>query len=311
MKTTQPPYRSILVPLDGSPFSEQALPLAFAIAARSGALVQVAMVHHPVPALATALEVPEIEAQLDQEARVREVTYLNGVVDRWRGGANVPVTSAVLEGPVAEALEEQVEVSGADLLILTTHGRGPLSRFWLGSVADQLMRRLHVPMLLVRPQGDVAPEPRLERILVSLDGSPFAEEAIGGAMALAKPFGAALALFMAVEPAAPIADPSGLVVLPPSPESDQKRRDAAKAYLDGIASAIAAEGVAVTTHVSMEEAAPQAILAQADTLRADLVVLASHGAGGFERLVIGSVADKVIRGSVHPTLVVRPPRHVF
>ncbi|MBK8006188.1 MAG: universal stress protein [Gemmatimonadetes bacterium] len=46
MKTTQPPYRSILVPLDGSPFSEQALPLAFAIAARSGALVQVAMVHH-------------------------------------------------------------------------------------------------------------------------------------------------------------------------------------------------------------------------------------------------------------------------
>ncbi len=148
MKTTQPPYRSILVPLDGSPFSEQALPLAFAIAARSGALVQVAMVHHPVPALATALEVPEIEAQLDQEARVREVTYLNGVVDRWRGGANVPVTSAVLEGPVAEALEEQVEVSGADLLILTTHGRGPLSRFWLGSVADQLMRKLHVPMLL-------------------------------------------------------------------------------------------------------------------------------------------------------------------
>ncbi|MBK8006189.1 MAG: universal stress protein [Gemmatimonadetes bacterium] len=148
---------------------------------------------------------------------MREVTYLNGVVDRWRGGANVPVTSAVLEGPVAEALEEQVEVSGADLLILTTHGRGPLSRFWLGSVADQLMRKLHVPMLLVRPQGDVAPEPRLERILVSLDGSPFAEEAIGGAMALAKPFGAAVALFMAVEPAAPIADPSGLVVLPPSP----------------------------------------------------------------------------------------------
>jgi nucleotide-binding universal stress UspA family protein len=64
-------FRSIYVPLDGSPFAEQALPLAAEIARRSGALLQVALVHHPVPALATALEVPEIEAQLDQEARAR------------------------------------------------------------------------------------------------------------------------------------------------------------------------------------------------------------------------------------------------
>lgn len=311
MKTTQPPYRSILVPLDGSPFAEQALPLAVAIAAKSGALVQLALVHHPVPALATALEVPEIEAQLDQEARLREQTYLNGIVERTRAGANVPVSSAVLEGPVAEALEEQVTITGADLIVLTTHGRGPLSRFWLGSVADQLMRRIHVPVLLVRPQGEEAPAPQVARILVALDGSPFAEQAVAAGVALAKPFGAAVALFMAVEPMAPIADPSGLVVLPPTPESEEKRREAAQAYLEGIAALLAKEGVVCTTHVTLEQPAPQAIMAKADVLKVDLVVLASHGAGGFERLVIGSVADKVIRGSLHPTLVVRPPRTVL
>ena len=70
----QVPYRSIYVPLDGSPFAEQALPLAGEIARRAGAILQLALVHHPVPALATALEVPEIEAQLDQEGRAREQT---------------------------------------------------------------------------------------------------------------------------------------------------------------------------------------------------------------------------------------------
>jgi len=311
MQITKSPYRSLLVPLDGSPFAEQALPLALAIAARSGALVQLALVHHPVPALATALEVPEIEAQLDQEARAREQSYLSGIVERARTTANVPVTSAVLEGPVADALEEQATITGADLIVLTTHGRGPLSRFWLGSVADQLMRRIHIPILLVRPQGEPLPEPRFDRILLALDGSPFAEQAIPAAVALGKPFGASYVLFMAVEPPVPVADPSGLVVMPPVPDSEEKRREAALAYLDGVARRLRAEGLEVTTRVSSEGAAAQAILAEAERLPADLVALASHGAGGFARFVIGSVADKVIRGSVHPTLVVRPPRPVL
>lgn len=311
MKTSQPPYRSILVPLDGSPFAEQALPFALGIAARTGALVQVALVHHPVPALATALEVPEIEAQLDQEARSREQGYLTSTVDRARARANVPITATVLDGAVADALEEHIEKTGADLLILTTHGRGPMSRFWLGSVADQLMRRLHIPILLIRPAGEQVPDLRLDRIMVALDGSPFAEQAIAAATALGKPFGATYTLFMAVEPALPVADPSGLMVLPASPDSDEKRREAAAGYLAGIAARLAGEGYTANTHVTTDAPAASAILAQADALRADLVVLASHGAGGFERLVIGSVADKVIRGSVHPTLVVRPPRTAF
>ncbi len=311
MKLRQAPYRSLLVPLDGSPFAEQALPLALSIARNSGALLRVALVHHPVPALATALEVPEIEAQLDQEARVREQGYLNGVVERLRHQANVPVTAILLDGAVADALETEIEGSGTDLVVITTHGRGPLSRFWLGSVADQLVRRLHVSVLLVRPVGEKPQEPRLRRILIALDGSPFAEQAIAAATALGEPFKAAYALLVAVEPALPVADPAGLMLLPVSPDTEVKRREAAERYLAGIADRLKQEGVAATTHVAEGTVATAAILEQAEALNVDLVALASHGTGGFERLVIGSVADKVIRGSLHPTLVVRPPRSVL
>jgi len=311
MKLRQAPYRSLFVPLDGSHFAEQALPLALNIARNAGALLRVALVHHPVPALATALEVPEIEAQLDQEARVREQSYLNGVVERLRHDANVPVTAILLDGPVADALEAEIETTGTDLVVMTTHGRGPLSRFWLGSVADQLVRRLHVSLLLVRPVGDQPVEPRLRRILIALDGSPFAEQAIGAATALGEPFKAEYALLMVVEPALPVADPAGLMLLPVSPDTEQKRREAAQRYLASLAGRLEAEGVKATTHVAEGAVATAAILEQTEALGADLVTLASHGTGGFERLVIGSVADKVIRGSQHPTLVVRPPRTVL
>ncbi|HEY7682623.1 MAG TPA: universal stress protein [Gemmatimonadales bacterium] len=299
-------YRSICVPLDGSPFAEQAMPLAMEVARRSEAILQIAFVHHPVPALATALEVPAIEAQLDQEARGRERAYLGSLVERVRKSVTAPVTEVVLDGPVSDALETHIENSGTDLVVMSTHGRGPMSRFWLGSVADQLMRRLHIPLLLVRPSQPAAPPTSIRRILVTLDGSPFAERAIDAAVALGRPFGAEYALLMVVEPPLPIADPSGLMVVPVAVDAEKQLREAAANYLEGVAARLRKEGLTVTTHPVEAPAAAATIIEQADALRVDLIAIASHGAGGITRLVVGSVADKVIRGSAHPTLVVRP-----
>jgi nucleotide-binding universal stress UspA family protein len=301
-------YRSICVPLDGSPFAEQALPLAAEIARRAGAILQLALVHHPVPALATALEVPEIEAQLDQEARTREEAYIKAVVERTRQSVNAPVTGTLLDGPVADALQKHIESTGTDLVVITTHGRGPMSRFWLGSVADLLMRRLHVPLLLVRPTEAAPPPPKLGRILITLDGSPFSERAIDAVTALGRSFGSEYALLMVIEPPLPIADPTGLVVVPTMAGAEKQLREAATKYLQGQADRLRTEGFVVTTHPVEAAGAAGTIIAQADALKVDLVALASHGAGGFERLVVGSVADKVIRGSSHPTLVIRPPK---
>lgn len=301
-------YRSICVPLDGSPFAEQALPLALEIARGSGAIVQIALVHHPVPALATAMEVPEIEAQLDQEARAREQVYLSGIVERMRRTVNVPVTSALLDGAVTDALQSHMETSGTDLVVMTTHGRGPMSRFWLGSVADHLMRVLHLPILLVRPAAEAAPPPIIKRILLALDGSPFSEQAIAATTMLGRPFNAEYELLMVVEPPVPIADPSGMMIVPTSANTEKELHAAAAKYLDGLADRLRKDGLTVRTHPIDGPATAAAIIDQADAVKADLIALASHGAGGFERLVVGSVADKVIRGSTHPTFVVRPPK---
>lgn len=301
-------YRSICVPLDGSPFAEQALPLALEIARGSGAILQLALVHHPVPALATTLEVPEIEAQLEQESRAREQVYLSGIVERMRKAANVPVTATLLEGAVTDALQQHMESSGTDLVVVTTHGRGPMSRFWLGSVADHLMRALHLPVLLVRPAPEAAAPSALRRILLALDGSTFSEQAVAATTMLGRPFNAEYALMMVVEPPLPLVDPSGLMVMPTSAAAVKELKSAASGYLEGVAARLRKDGLRVTTHQVDAATAAGAIIAQADELKVDLIALASHGAGGFERLVVGSVADKVIRGSTHPTLVVRPPK---
>ncbi len=299
-------YRLVLVPLDGSAFAEQALPLATEIACRTGAMLQLALVHHPVPALATALEVPQVEAQLEQEGRMSESTYLSGVVERIRSTANVAVTSALLDGPVAGALEEQVQQAGADLVVMTTHGRGALSRFWLGSVADHLVRHVHVPVLLIRPAGDTPPVSRLDRILVTLDGSEFSEHAIDRAVALGQPFGAEFILLIVVEPPYPVVDPNGLMVVPLDPDAERKLRESAARYLEGHAARLRREGHVVTTVVADGLPVAQTILAEAERARADLIAIASHGRGGFERVLVGSVTDKVVRGATHPVLVARP-----
>jgi nucleotide-binding universal stress UspA family protein len=301
------PFRSVFLPLDGSTFAEQALTLAVDLARKADAILQVALVHDPVPALTAAFDVPVIDAQLDQEARIREQDYLTRIEKRLGSSAKTLVTSTLLDGPVAASLQSHIERTGADLVVMTTHGRGPLSRFWLGSVADQLMRRLRVPMVLVRPtQGLVAPV-SIRRILITLDGSPFAEKAVEAAEALGQPFGAEYHLLMVLEPPLPIADPISLMTVPVPAGADKQRIEMACKYLESLAAKIRKDGYTVKTHVVEGSAVARTILDQTEALEVDLVAIASHGEGGFQRLVIGSVADKVIRGGSHPTLVVRPP----
>jgi nucleotide-binding universal stress UspA family protein len=304
-------YRSILVPLDGSSFAEQALPLAAAIAQRSNAILQLALVHHPVPALALAVEAPEIGPQLDHEAHEQERTYLDGVVERLHTSKQIPVTGVILDGPVADALEEHIAGTGADLVVSTTHGRGPLGRVWLGSVADSLMRRLRVPLVLIRPSEHAhSPGPdSIQKILITLDGSPFAEQVLPEATALGRLCGASYALLFVVEPPGTFADPTGLMVLPGAPEVERLLRDQAGEYLNRTAGRLRAEGLEVSTHLVEGPVVVSTIQGQAEELGADLIALATHGAGGVERLMTGSVADKVIRGATRPILVVRPATH--
>ncbi len=300
-------YRTLLVPLDGSRFGEHALPLAAGIARRAGAALRLARVHPPAP-------VGEGVAAFATEKAAWAVakSYLEEVAGRLGACAGIKPTTCVLDGPVADTLREYAIGQGVDLVVMSTHGRGPFSRFWLGSVADQLAHCLPMPLLLVRPHDapvDLAREPVLKRLLVGLDGSPLAEEVLGPALALARLTGAAVALLRVVPP-----PPVYGMDLPPYAAAgasadleilEDLRREA-DAYLTGVATRLRGEGHAVEARVVVHAHAATALLEEAERAGCDLIALATHGRRGLPRLFLGSVADKVVRGAAVTVLLHRP-----
>jgi nucleotide-binding universal stress UspA family protein len=212
----------------------------------------------------------------------------------------------------ARALDE-----GADLVVMTSHGRTGFSRAWLGSVADGVVRRAAVPVLLLRiadtsGRPDERTVPRFGRILVPLDGSRQAAVVLDPAAALAQASGATLVLLRVVQPV-PIASvpPMGFAggaVVVDDAATQVLARDA-RQDLEREARELAERGVsAVEQHVIVEPGVARAILDFANRHRVDLIAMASHGRGA-SRLVIGSIADKLLRGSALPILLRRPPLH--
>jgi len=299
-------YLSVLVPLDRSSFAEQALPLASSIARRANARLDLVEVH-----ALYALEDPHagwapFEADRDAQCKQQEQLYLDATarlttcVSAVVATAGVLSGSAVLPETVADSILERARTGKADLIVMATHGRGPLSRFGFGSVADQLIRRAPMPVLLVRPSEKPArttPEPVLENILIPLDGSKLAEQVLEPAAELAQLMEARLSLLRVVEFRSSSGD-RGAASLPD--RSEQER------YLERVAARLREQGLQVGTRVVVARHAAEAILEEARVHGADLIALATHGRGGLKRLLLGSVADRLIRGAALPILVYRP-----
>jgi nucleotide-binding universal stress UspA family protein len=189
-------YRSIVVPLDGSAAAERALPFAEALARRGGArllLVQAVNVHAMVGADPT-------EAQVQALAEAR--AYLDETAARG-AGQGIAVDTAVPYGPPAEEIVAEVRLRGADLVVMTTHGRAGPGRWVYGSVAEGVLAHSPVPVLLLQSWLGERPWRRLHekaRLLVPLDGSPFAEAALPVAIDFIQQFGGELQLVQAVPP---------------------------------------------------------------------------------------------------------------
>jgi nucleotide-binding universal stress UspA family protein len=306
-------YHSILVPLDGSTFSEHALPVAARIARLAGAPLQLVRV---IPNDHAEDVVFGLTGRYPwQEGR----EYLHRVADLLERRAGLWPSFRLLGGSAVDTLCEHATDQGADLVVMTTHGRGPLSRFWLGSVADELVHRLPMPLLLVRPHGD-APDwagAPLKNMLIALDGSALAEAVLGSAVELGRLTGASFTLVGAVPPR--LVSAFDLPDYPPPPvaafdlpadgvdEGALKRvQGKMQTYLEGVAAPLRERGLAVRTRVVAEGRPAAAILAEAEARHCDLIALATHGRRGLSRLFLGSVADKVVRGATAPVLLFRP-----
>jgi nucleotide-binding universal stress UspA family protein len=254
---------------------------------------------------------PVIDAELHSLAREHERAYLERVRDGLISPRELSITCANLDsnGSVAGTLARYVETSKIDLVVMTTHGRGGLARAWLGSVADALVRCSPVPSLLVRPgesAPDIAQTPQLKRIMIPLDGSTLSEQILESAVELGGLTEAEYILLRAAEPFvlvgyAPLAQASRLDL-----KLTQEGLAAAQRYLDRVAERLRAEGHPARTRALLAEQPAVAILDEVRLQDADLIAMTTHGRSGLARLLLGSVADKVLRGSTLPVLLQRP-----
>ncbi len=308
-------YRSILIPLDGTDLAEHALPAALSLARRHGAKLHIVRVYVPVAGVYGEHGV-RYDETLDRELMKLVRDYLDSVTTRLATVAGVQSSSAMLEGPVAEAISLHATRVGADLIVMTTQGRGPMARFWLGSVSDVLVRQSGMPILFVRPQAaspDLAQEPILRRVLIPLDGSALAESILQPALALLDQAQTEYTLLRIVMPVAELSyGPIGGKItgfrdaLQQLQQLEQQESRRAHDYLETLAGRLRPRSFTIKTRVALNERPATAILDDGSVHPTDLIALATHGLGGLKRLILGSVADKVIRGASSAVLVYRP-----
>lgn len=294
--------KTVLVPLDGSANSEHSLAIAVSLATRAKAALRLVHVRQPMP------------DQFGLEPPPKEQDYLDLVAWRIRQTTQLSVYATVLEGPIPETIAEHASSVSASLIVMTTHGRGPFSRFWLGGVADQLIRRAPTSLIVVRPPEDgreadaTKSDWKPRRILVALDGSSFAEAVLCRAVEVAKLYDADLTLVRVIEPI-PVLAPSGLVpqplILDTSLLDEIKTR--ARTYLEEIAEKLRKDGHAASCRVLIDDRVAPAIIDEGREF--DLMALATHARHGVARLMLGSVTDKLVRGTTGPVLIVPPEPH--
>jgi nucleotide-binding universal stress UspA family protein len=218
------------------------------------------------------------------------------------------VTTTVLRGQPAACLLDHAERTQATLSVVTTHGRGGLSRLWLGSVTEALVRQGIRPIVVVRPAEDQAQAPAdltptpLGRVLVTLDGSRESELVLAPLLEL---FGTRVAylLMRAISPLHPM-----LRRIATGAEYERDlavQTELVARYLNRLVDEVRATGADAAYCAPQHFEPTRAINEAAVASRADLIAIATAGRGPLGRALLGSVADKVLRTADRPVLLYR------
>ena len=301
--------KKLLIPLDRSPLSEQAVGRAAAIARATQAAIDLVLVHEP---FGSAFDTGRNSDATDVAA---EHQYLESIAGELRSGASLPVTCAVLKGAASEMICQRAKEIAADLIVMTSHARTGIGRLWLGSVADAVVRNASVPVLMLRPvdrpMEKAAAHHLFKKILVPLDGSSLAAEALGIATEMARASEAELTLLRVIGPV-PLMSPYDVTVplayapIVPDEAATQQVANEAAAELDEIARRLRDEQhVSVRSEIVVNGRAAAAIIDYVRAHDIELIAMCTHGRGAT-RLLVGSVADALLRGSGIPVLLHRP-----
>lgn len=267
--------KRILVPTDGSVESEAAF----------AAILPLVRAFAPEVAVLYVFEDPQ--ASFYPPARIAKVC--SGL-----RAANVNAHLELREGVPADEILRVAKERPCDLIALSTHGRGGVSRLIAGSVAEAVLRRAEGPLLVTRQGTNAQP---WKKIVVALDGSPEGEAILADAFPLARQLGAKLDL---VRVALPVITPTGLGEIPmiPVPPDDPMP------YLRAMVERARVEGVEAQA-VGLEGRAGAQILRYVEESGAGLLCMATHGRSGIARVLLGSIAEEMLRKAPCPVLLRR------
>lgn len=149
-------FSHILVPLDGSHLAESALPAAMALAAKFDSTITLLRVVRPPEITTSTVGSPmtEVLTMLRTHSQEEADSYLQGLQTSLRRQGHMVHRHIILGDMVANLILEVAEGHDVDTIVMSTHGRSGLSRWVFGSVADKVLRRAEVPVLLIRGQAD-------------------------------------------------------------------------------------------------------------------------------------------------------------
>ena len=290
---------TVIVPLDGSQTSEQALPFAQLLAEREGARVVLMTVLEISSEFGAWVETAPVSLEEDLRSLIDErQEYLRGHAERFG-----PETETLVRvGRPAEQIRDVVDEFDDPLLVMASHGRGGIQQFVLGSVALKVVQDVHTPVVVVRIQEDVKAPDALDSLLVPLDGSAFSAQIIDEALAIASEPRPRIYLVSVLEAPswAAHAFNAGLVG-----QYVEATREMHEEQLKSVAERLTADGYEVEWSLRTGNAGDQ-IVAAAEEHGASMIAMATHGRGGLGRLLLGSVAQRVLNRATVPLLLVRP-----
>ena len=302
----------ILVPLDGSPLAEQALPCAMALGrGLASELVLFGAVSIPADTQ-ELLDRAGVKADaLLEQLKTEANEHLCQVVEQLRE-TGLAARHIVQCGPAAEAIVGYAEQLEVRQIVMATHGYTGPNRWTHGSVAERVLQSASVPVLLVRVQETgqgLRREPMCcQRILVPLDGSTRAERILPPVISIAQALDSQVILFQV-----PIVYVSGWMTgewLMPTHGVLATAEQDAMAYLDYVATRLKEQGIKTSTATDTGAVA-ESIIDYATANHVDLIAMCTHGRTGLRRWTLGSVADRVLRAGRIPILLVRAGDHAF
>ena len=289
-------FQKILIPVDGSACGERAAGFGLEIARRLRARV---VLTNALIEYATIKDGHRTLGPSSDRAKALGVTFETRLAE----GRYLSVGDGILEAG---------QETGCDLIVMGTHGREGLGRLLLGSVAERVSRQASVPVMLLRDFEHSSPPFRLERILVAVDGSPQSDLALSTANDLAAALGAGLEVIN-VTPDIPAVYSYTAYEYSPMINFEQYQQELEAESQAILAAALArlegnppkAVGVHASRIPANGERIGDVIVKTANELKADLIVLGTHGRSGMDRLLLGSVAENVSHHASAPVLIVR------